>query len=116
MRMRHTGMDGVVLNLTRLVGPLAGAGCGETPPVVASLTGVVSGSWWKSTRGGEGQFITFETVGNRNVAYLAFFTYTTDGNATWLVGNADYTIGSRSITIPLVTGAGRVSTAFRSGM
>jgi hypothetical protein len=37
-----------------------------------------------------GQFITFETVGGRNVAYVAYFTYTPEGRATWHVGNADY--------------------------
>ncbi|APV50216.1 hypothetical protein BWI17_11275 [Betaproteobacteria bacterium GR16-43] len=115
MRMRHTGIAGVVLDLTRTVGPLAGAGCGETPPSVKALTGVVSGSWWNAGRGGEGQFINFETLGNRNVAFLAYFTYTADGAATWLVGNADYTIGSRNITIPLVSGSGaRFGTAFRA--
>jgi len=115
MRMRHSGIEVTVLDLTRLVGPLAGAGCGETPPPARSLTGVVSGSWWNQGRGGEGQFITFETVGARNVVYVAYFTYTADGAATWLVGNADYTIGSRAVTVPLVTGAGaRFGAAFRA--
>lgn len=115
MRLRHTGMEGVVLDLTRLVGPLAGAGCGETPPTVRSLTGVVSGSWWNAARGGEGQFITFETVGARNVVYVAYFTYTADGAATWLVGNADFVTGARNVSVPLVTGSGaRFGTAFRA--
>ena len=115
MRMRHTAMAGVVLDLTRNVGPLAGAGCGERPSPVSSLTGVVSGSWWKAARNGEGQFVTFETVGNRNIAWLAYFTYSADGTATWLVGNADYTVGETTITIPLVTGSNaRFGAAFRS--
>jgi predicted alpha/beta superfamily hydrolase len=115
MRLRHTGIEGVVLELTRLVGPLAGAGCGETPPAARSLTGVVSGSWWNSARGGEGQFITFETVGARNVVYVAYFTYTAEGAATWLVGNADFVTGARSVSVPLVTGSGaRFGTAFRA--
>ena len=115
MRMRHSGMPGVALELTRLVGPLAGAGCGESPPAARNLTGVVSGSWWEAARGGEGQFITFETVGARNVAYVAYFTYTADGAATWLVGNADFAVGDRSVTIPVVTGSGaRFGTAFRA--
>ncbi|WP_171093913.1 alpha/beta hydrolase [Usitatibacter rugosus] len=115
MRMRHTAIAGLVLDLTRSVGPLAGAGCGDKPPAASSLTGVVSGSWWNAQRNGEGQFITFETLGNRNVAYLAYFTYAADGTASWLVGNADYTIGARTITIPLITGSNaRFGTAFRS--
>ncbi len=115
IRMRHTRIDGGVLELTRLVGPLAGAGCGETPPAANSLTGVVSGSWWNAGRGGEGQFITFETVGSRNTAYVAYFTYTADGAATWLVGNADLPVGVRTVTVPLVTGSGaRFGAAFRA--
>jgi cytochrome c peroxidase len=109
-------MAGVVLDLTRLVGPLAGAGCADPPPpATGAFTGNVSGSWWNAARGGEGQFITFETVGSRNVAYLAYFTYTADGAATWLVGNADFAAGARSVTIPLVTGSGaRFGSAFRA--
>lgn len=115
MRMRHSAIAVVALELTRLVGPLAGAGCGETPPAARNLTGVVSGSWWNAARAGEGQFITFETVGARNVAYVAYFTYTSDGAATWLVGNADFAVGDRSVTIPVVTGSGaRFGTAFRA--
>lgn len=115
MRLRHSAMDGAVLDLSRLVGPLAGAGCGETPAAAGALTGVVSGSWWNAGRGGEGQFITFETVGARNVAYVAYFTYTPDGSATWLVGNADISIGARSVTVPLITGSGaHFGAAFRA--
>jgi predicted alpha/beta superfamily hydrolase len=115
LRMRHSAMAGEVLNLARLVGPLAGAGCGDTPPVARALTGVVSGSWWSAARGGEGQFIKFETVGVRNVVSVAYFTYTADGNATWLVGNADLAIGARSVTVPLITGSGaRFGSAFRA--
>ena len=116
MRMRHTGMEGVTLNLSRLVGPLAGAGCDDLPPAAASLTGVVSGSWWNAARSGEGQFITFETVGSRNVAYVAYFTYTPEGAATWLVGNADIAVGARSVAIPVITGNGaRFGAGFRPG-
>ena len=116
LRLRHSAMAGVVLNLARLVGPLAGAGCGDTPAAARSLTGVVSGSWWAAARGGEGQFIKFETVGARNVVSIAYFTYAADGSPTWLVGNADLAIGARSVTVPLVTGSGaRFGTAFRAG-
>jgi predicted alpha/beta superfamily hydrolase len=106
MRMQHSGMAGITLNLSRLVGPLAGAACADQPPAAGSLTGVVSGSWWNAARSGEGQFITFETQGSRNVAYVAYFTYTADGAATWLVGNADIPIGAKSVSIPVITGSG----------
>jgi predicted alpha/beta superfamily hydrolase len=115
MRMRHSGIGSATLNLTRLVGPLAGAGCGDLPPAASSFTGVVSGSWWNATRSGEGQFVTFETVGSRNVAYVAYFTYTPEGAATWLVGNADIPVGAKSVTVPVVTGSGaRFGNDFRA--
>ena len=59
------------------------------PAVAQTFTGAMSGSWWDASRSGEGQFITFESVGTRNVAYVAYFTYTSDGRATWHVGSAD---------------------------
>lgn len=87
-------------------------------PVAQALaqgfTGLMSGSWWDASRAGEGQFITFETVGTRNVAYLAYFTYTPGGVATWHVGNVDYAPGATSLSIPLITGSGpRFGAAFR---
>ena len=54
----------------------------------------------------DAEFITFESVGGRRVAYLAYFTYTAEGVATWHVGSADYAPGAASIAIPLVTGSG----------
>jgi cytochrome c peroxidase len=117
MRLRHTGNPGAVLELTRLVGALAGAGCTDpAPPPTGTFTGNVSGSWWNAARGGEGQFITFESVGGRNVAYVAYFTYTADGAATWLVGNADFAAGATRVVVPLVTGSGaRFGAAFLPG-
>jgi cytochrome c peroxidase len=118
MRLRHSAIAGTTLNLTRLVGPLVGADCAAAAPPTATataLTSAMSGHWWNATRGGEGQFITFESTGGRNVAYLAYFTYTADGRASWLVGNADYAAGATSVTIPLITGSGpRFGTAFRA--
>jgi hypothetical protein len=117
MRMRHTAMPGAVLELTRLVGSLQGAGCDAPPPAgtaTPGFAGSVSGHWWNPARAGEGQFVTFESVGSRNVAYVAYFTYTADGRANWLVGSADHPAGATSVTIPLVTGSGpRFGTAFR---
>ena len=119
MRMRHSEISGLTLELTRLVGPLIGTDCAAgAPPAAptASLAGSMSGHWWNASRNGEGQFLTFESVGSRNVAYLAYFTYTADGRARWLVGNADFAAGATGVTIPLVTGSGpRFGAAFRSG-
>ena len=80
-----------------------------------TFVGAMSGSWWDASRPGEGQFITFETVGGRNVAYVAYFTYTPEGRATWHVGNADFVPGAASITVPLVTGSGaQFGSSFKS--
>jgi hypothetical protein len=76
------------------------------PALAQTFSGRMSGAWWDASRAGEGQFITFESAGERRVAYLAYFTYTADGVATWHVGSADYAPGAASIAIPLVTGSG----------
>jgi len=116
LRLRHSGIPNTTLELTRLIGALQGASCTAPAPTfaVSAFNGLSSGSWWNAGRAGEGQFITFETVGGRNVVYLAYFTYSAAGTATWLVGNADFAIGARTVTIPLITGSGaRFGTAFR---
>lgn len=78
----------------------------SAPALAQTFSGRMSGAWWDASRAGEGQFITFESAGERRVAYLAYFTYTADGVATWHVGSADYAPGAASIAIPLVTGSG----------
>lgn len=118
LRLRHSGIPNTTLDLTRLIGPLQGAPCTSPAPTaaVSAFNGLNSGSWWNAARSGEGQFITFETVGGRNVVYLAYFTYTANGAATWLVGNTDFASGAKTVTIPLITGSGaRFGTAFRPG-
>ncbi len=80
-----------------------------------TFVGQMSGSWWDPARSGEGQLITFETAAGRNVAFFAYFTYSSTGQASWLVGNADYQTGAASISIPVVTGSGaRFGTAFKA--
>jgi hypothetical protein len=77
------------------------------------FSGLMSGSWWDASRAGEGQFITFESVAGRNVAYLAYFTYTAEGTATWHIGNIDYAAGATRLDIPLVIASGpRFGAAF----
>ncbi len=88
----------------------AGAASAQT------FSGALTGHWWDPARSGEGQFITFESTGGRNVAYLAYFTYNANGAPTWLVGSGDYAPGAVSVVIPLVTGTGaRFGDAFRPG-
>lgn len=118
LRLRHSAMAGITLNLTRLVGPLAGTDCTQAAPdtaAAASPASAHSGGWWNAARWGEGQFVTLESVGTRKVASVAYFTYTPDGRANWLVGNADYSPGASSVTIPLLTGSGpRFGAAYRA--
>jgi hypothetical protein len=86
------------------------------PASAQTFDGPMSGHWWNPARDREGQFITFESVNGRNVAYLAYFTYGADGAATWYVGNADYAPGATSITMPMLSGAGgRFGEGYRPG-
>lgn len=81
-----------------------------------TFEGSLSGHWWNPARAREGQFIAFETVDGRHVAFLAYFTYGPNGAATWYAGNADYAPGASSITMPLVAGSGgRPGPDFRPG-
>ena len=80
-----------------------------------SFDGRFSGSWWTPGRDGEGQLLSFERVGERRVAVLAWFTYDGAGRPRWLVGSADYAPGSSAIDVPLVSGRGaRFGVDFRS--
>jgi cytochrome c peroxidase len=119
MRLRYAGAVDYSVTLTRAVGPLLGSsGCpaatSRAVPVAAkavaagSFGGTMSGIWWNAQRSGEGQLVNFETVGGRNVAFLAYFTYDDQRRATWLVGSADFAAGASSVTIPLVRGSGAV--------
>ena len=108
MRFRYSGDDSLDFEITRLVGPLNGPVCDGTDSAGTADTfgGTLSGSWWETTRGGEGQFITLERAGNRNVAVLAYFSYDENGAPRWLVGSVDYTGDASGLEIPLVRGAG----------
>jgi cytochrome c peroxidase len=80
-----------------------------------TFTGNMSGSWWDPARNGEGFFITFEELGDRRVAVLAYFTYDAEGRASWQVGSVDFAAGATSLTIPLAKGSGpRFGVGFRS--
>jgi cytochrome c peroxidase len=79
----------------------------SAPAVLAqTFTGAMSGTWWNPVRDGEGQYIGFERIGNRNVAVLAYFTYDAEGNARWLVGSVDFAAGATRVTIPLIQAQG----------
>lgn len=94
--------------IVRLVGPLNGEPCGggAAGPAATKLVGSLSGGWWVPSRGGEGQFISFETAGNRRIAVLFYFTYGEGGRATWMVGSTDYERNADRVEIPLISGSG----------
>ncbi len=95
-------------DLQRLVGPLEGTDCNGalSSRSSQSFNGSLSGAWWHPSRSGEGQFLSVETVGQRTVASVYYFTYDADGQPTWKVGNVDIAADARQVNIPLVTGAG----------
>jgi cytochrome c peroxidase len=80
-----------------------------------SFNGGLTGAWWDPARGGEGQFLSFESVGDRDVAVLAYFTYDDEGRARWLVGDANFTPGQTVLEFSMLTGRGpRFGVGFRS--
>ena len=119
MGLRYAGPEPFDVDLVRLIGPLNGLECpqGSPPGRTGSSTfaGAMSGAWWNPARSGEGQVITFETVGGRNVVFFTYFTYDADGAPSWMVGNTDYRTGAASVSIPLFRATGaRFGNAFRS--
>lgn len=117
MRLRYSGSESFDVDLVRLVGPLEGLDCPNPPSPRGrsdTFAGTLSGTWWNPARSGEGQVISFETAGARNVASFAYFTYDANGAPSWLVGNVDFRKTAASVSIPLhrATGA-RFGTAFR---
>ncbi|MCC5865794.1 MAG: hypothetical protein JJU31_11785 [Wenzhouxiangella sp.] len=80
-----------------------------------SFNGGMTGSWWDPARGGEGQFLSFERVGDRDVAVLAYFTYDDEGRARWLVGDANFSPGATVLEFSMLSGRGpRFGAGFRS--
>ncbi|TVQ37634.1 MAG: hypothetical protein EA370_06750 [Wenzhouxiangella sp.] len=103
--------------LVRLIGPLDGATCGQPSrqPAASKLTGHHTGAWWDPERSGEGQFISLETLGDRQVLMFYYFTFDAHGNPDWLVGHADVEVDHSRIHVPLVTGSGaRFGSAFQA--
>jgi len=78
------------------------------PAAADSFTGLMSGTWWNAQRDGEGQFISFERSGSRDMAILAYFTYDDAGRAVWKMGAAQFEPGANRIDIDLIQGSGPV--------
>lgn len=75
------------------------------PPAARPISGNLSGAWFDPARSGEGVLIDIARVGNRNVVFLAWFTYL-NGQQLWLAGNADFNAGATTITLPMASTRG----------
>ena len=76
---------------------------------------VPRGAWWNPTRAGEGVLVDIARTGNRNVLFIAWFTYLAGGQQ-WIAGNVDLGNGERTATLPLVRGiGGQFGAAFNPG-
>jgi len=65
------------------------------------LTGYVSGSWFDPAKSGEGLIVEIgERANGSRIAAFAWYTYDTQGNPAWIVGNMDIANGLRTVTIP----------------
>jgi hypothetical protein len=52
----------------------------------------LGGTWWNPSRGGEGYMFDFLTFGSDRYLFVAFYTYDSNGNQTYLVGQTtDFT-------------------------
>lgn len=101
----NSGFDNGATRWLGLFGLLAGLAL--SPAVLAAtFTGSMSGTWFDASRSGEGQLISFESVGTRNLVVIAYFTYDNERRATWLGGNADFLANATSVTVPLARGSG----------
>ena len=116
MGFRHSrGSETLAFELERLVGPTAGSDCDPEATDINGLewSGAHSGAWWDPARGGEGQFLAVEALGDRRLATLYYFTFDDDGAPSWRVGTTELTGGDQPLRISLVTGTGaRFGAAF----
>jgi cytochrome c peroxidase len=90
------------LQLERLVSSGEEVGCASPTQQERALTG----AWWNPGRSGEGQFIAFESAGDRLVATLYYFTYDDSGAPVWMIGSSDYEPGDERFLLPLNTAEG----------
>lgn len=91
------GTDGVFSNNARPISrltALAGAGCNQSPPVIAPSQ-VVTGTWFAPARDGEG--IIFEALPDGRVV-MYWYTYTDDdGQQYWLGGVGTFDEATNSL-------------------
>ena len=69
------------------------------------LSGKLSGTYYDPNRNGEGVSVEVGRVGDRRLVFIAWYTYS-GGVQQWMAGNADFPVGAREATIPLVVTTG----------
>lgn len=67
----------------------------------AALSARLGGAWFDPAREGEGVMVDFPVVGGQRIAFLSWYTYEA-GRPLWLLGNATYAAGDRSVRLAVV--------------
>jgi hypothetical protein len=79
----------------------------------AALSARLGGAWFDPAREGEGVMVDFPLVGDQRIAFLSWYTYES-GRPLWLLGNATYAAGDRSVRLAVVrTEGAEFGAAFR---
>ncbi|MFO0040844.1 MAG: hypothetical protein ACK55W_02685 [Pseudomonadota bacterium] len=79
----------------------------------AALSQRLAGTWFDPARAGEGVATDFLVAEGQRIAFLSWYTYE-GGQQRYLVGNAPYAQGDRSVRLGLVeTGGAQFGAAFR---
>jgi len=106
--------DGVAQSLA--LAAETGAACAlDFGAAGAVLSARLGGTWFDPARDGEGVLLDFFRFGEQLVAFVSWYTYE-GGQQRYLVGNAGYAAGDRSVRLPLITtGGAQFGAAFRPG-
>ncbi len=106
--------DGVVQSLS--LAAETGAACTlDFGTAGAVLSARLGGTWFDPARDGEGVLLDFFRAGEQRVAFVSWYAYE-GGQQRYLVGNAVYAAGDRSVRVPLIeTGGAQFGAAFRPG-
>jgi hypothetical protein len=60
-----------------------------------------TGTWYDSSRDGEGFLIEITSLGDRLIAVVAWYTYL-EGEQAWLIGSVDFMQGASTVQIPVI--------------
>lgn len=78
-----------------------------------ALQGGLSGTYYASTRSGEGVLVDFGQVGGQPIVFFTWYTYAA-GHQQWIVGSNAFAVSQSSITIDVINTSGaQFGAAFR---